>query len=102
MKTNLLLLTALVLIPLTAQAQPENVFCTQVFPCDDEGNLLPQYLDPENPCFEFFASQCKQQVEAVEKNSLCEETSHNVEKLQGTIKRLKDRLRAQRRLNRHR
>ncbi len=36
----------------------EEIICPAVQPCDDEGNILPPFLDPASPCFPVFEMRC--------------------------------------------
>lgn len=50
----------LTIFPITQSfAQSDEFYCIEIYPCDDNGFLLPEYSDVNNPCYEHFASQCK-------------------------------------------
>lgn len=62
-------LAALLLIALGSTTLPQFIhtahaddfsinICITLYPCDDQGDLLPAYADRSNPCYANFAAQC--------------------------------------------
>jgi hypothetical protein len=100
MKKTMLILIALAAFSVSIKAHAaepdEGVLCVQIYPCDEEGNLLSQFLDPQGECFDYYASQCKNRVDLIKKEEFCRETSTEVEKLRQQIKRLKKERRTRR------
>ncbi len=79
----------------------ENV-CPAVFPCDLEtGELLAEYSNPENECYDTFRSQCdfEQTIRSMsDRLSACEvtqiETNLELTKFRKRVRRLKRKIRS--------
>lgn len=62
--------------PTQAHADSD-VICIQIYPCDEDGNILPELLTEEmikSPCFGFYSSQCKGWVSSDPSTELKKET----------------------------
>jgi hypothetical protein len=55
----ILVLTILPIGQSFAQSAGGDVSCIEIYPCDENGILLPEFADVNSACYEYFASQCK-------------------------------------------
>jgi hypothetical protein len=76
----------------------EDVVCAQVYPCDEKGELMPEFNHPSDPCFSFYLGQCVS--EPVEHIS-CAPKEQEIQKLRKDLRRLRRKLNDNRRRSDH-
>ena len=83
----LILGLALTFASIPVQADSAGVVCAAVFPCKQNGSLLPQFDSTDSPCLDFYLSQCAQFKQEQEKETLLLARIKHLEAENSTLKK---------------
>jgi hypothetical protein len=91
---------SLMSVPLPALAQKsDQVYCASVYPCDENGEIFPQFNDPKSPCRQIYQQMCNAAVARMEAAACeiqLEISSQEYSELLRKVKRLQKRRRSRR------
>ncbi len=68
-----------------------SLYCASILPCDEKGELLPEFNNPIDGCHTYFLNQCEKAKVQLKKESECAEAIKVTKTLRRELTQLKKR-----------
>jgi len=74
-----------------------SVYCASILPCNEKGELMPEFNNPDDGCHTYFLNQCEEAKVQLLKENQCTQAIGKVKILRKELAQLKKRFRQFRR-----